>query len=158
MASGASLNRYGPNGGYPFFYVQGTGGIAIGQPLNNVNGTYDSGPIAVEAIGFSKWAFQLGGQFTRGWSVTIYGTIDPIAYVAWQANIQGLTTPPVVPASSWAKLPAPAEETGTGVSTNPMTATGVILPYNLSGLVAVRAVAVASSADAPLQAWAFAIP
>lgn len=153
MASGAGLNRVN----YPFFFVMGAGGIPVSQPLSNVNGTYDSGPLGVEAFAFSKWGFQLTGAFTQGWSVTFYGTLDQTAYVAWQATIQGLPTV-TVPSTSWAVLPSPSEQSGTGVGTNPLTSTGLILPYNLSGLVAVRAVAVANSADEPLQAWMLAIP
>jgi hypothetical protein len=153
VASGAGLNRIGPQGGCPFFTVVRQG-LEWASPIV---GTTDSGPVGVEGIGFSKWGFQLLGTFT-GFSVAIYGTLDPAAYLAWEAKIQGNTVP-AVPATSWALLPAPDEETGTGgTATNPLVAAGVILPYNLSGLVAVRAVATASGATGRLQAVFFGIP
>lgn len=142
MSSSAGLNRWGPNGGFPFFFGNRSGTATDLPQTLGASGSVDSGPIGVEAIGFSKWGFQLiqyGSTALTGYSATIYGTLDPIAYRAWQAAIQGLAAV-TVPATSWFILPSPAEQTGAGVSTNPITQTGVVLPYNLSPLVAVRCV------------------
>lgn len=162
MASGAGLNRWGPSGGVPFFFSVDGKGIAHDSPQTlGASGSVDSGPIAVEAIGFSKWAFQLcqeGATPLVGYSAQIYGTIHPAAYRAWQAKIQGLATV-TVPASAWFPLPAPSEQSGTGTSTNPITATGVVLPYNLSPLVAVRCVLTTNASGAgTAQVFAFGIP
>lgn len=144
----------------PFFFANDARGIAQGTPISSTSGTFDSGPIATEAIGFSKWAFQMvqiGTTSVTGYSATIYGTIDPEAYIAWQRQIQtGQTTS--INANSWFKLPAPAEQTGTGTSTNPITALGTVLPYNLSPLVAVRCVLTASAATGTVQVYAMGIP
>lgn len=160
MASGAGLNRYGPGGGVPFFYANTANGVAQSQPITAASGTFDSGPIAVEAIGFSKWGFQLaqiGAAAVTGYSATIYGTLDPEAYISWQRIISGGAAA-TINANNWFKLPAPAEQTGTGTSANPITALGTILPYNLSPLVAVRCVLTAAAATGTVQVYAMAIP
>lgn len=154
----------GAQGGLPFFYSPNAQGLPISQPITlAANATADSGPLAVEGIGFSKWAFQLsqvGATALSGYSVSIYGTISPLAYSAWQQKSSGTAGDAiVVPTTDWFLLPAPDEQTGTGISTNPIVATGVVLPYNLSPLVAVRAVVTADATPAgTLQVYYFGIP
>jgi len=101
-----------------------------------------------EAIGFKTWSFQhLGG--TTGYSVSIYGTIDPALYkyldTTESANFNPATLATIVPASSWVLLPSPAENTGTGTVANPMVS-GTSNFLQFSGtLVAVRAVLTATT-------------
>ena len=148
MGSGAGLNRVGQLGGKRLLSF-GTAAVAVAAPLAGYGtiGITDSGPIMWEAIGFKTWAFQqLGG--TTGYSVTIYGTIDPSLYTYLDSVTGAIATPQqlatIVPASSWVPLPGPAEQTGTGTIANPMVSgTTNFFQYN-GTLVAVRAVLTAT--------------
>jgi len=153
MASGAGLNRVGARGGK--LLVQCTG-----------DGTYDSGIVMPEAIGFTKWLFQfvkLGTTSVTGWSVTIYGTIDPAAYDLNDQYLQGgWTTNPLtqLPTTSWVPIPAPStEDTAPDAYAwaNPLTATTSAL-YTNAPWVAVRAVAVGSGSAGAISVYGFAVP
>lgn len=161
MASGAGLNRWGEYGGVPI--------------LTTSAASATSAMIAMEAIGFSKWAFQLLGTFT-GYSVVIQGTIDPLAYQLWQAAMQGKSVTvggtvysgpallTALPDTSWADLVAPSTEGGESGTPdaaeqfwNPLTAAGQWL-YSSYPVVAVRAVATGTSQTGTLTVVGMAIP
>jgi hypothetical protein len=119
-ASGAGLNRIGQRGGVPFFVSNAGTAQAV-----SASGTTDSGIQMLEGIGYTKWAFQLLGTFT-GFSVAVYGTIDPVIYTSLYSNpndnldiYRGSTS--LVPSTSWFLLPAPSEQGGTGAVNNPLT-------------------------------------
>jgi hypothetical protein len=152
FASGAGLNRVGEEGGITLLSLQTTA-TALASPTTGYGtiGVNDSGIQMLEAIGLTKWVFLLGGATNlSGWSVTIYGTIDSVAYQAWQpanysaAGLYGQSTggprgSTVVSAGSWFVLPGPSEQGTTGSIGNPLTSTTPILTSSLP-LVAVRAV------------------
>ena len=132
------------------------------------NGTFDSGIQMSEAIAFSKWLFQLRVQNTEGgtvsgWSVTLYGTIDPQAFDLYdQYNAGGWTTNPLtlLPATSWVAIPAPSTEGASPDAytwANPLTATALAL-YSPAPWIAVRAVAVGSSSTGAIDVLGFAVP
>ena len=132
----------------------------------SVDGTYDSGMVMLEAIGFSKWTFQLRtqGDFASvgpsGWSVTVYGTVDPQAYTNHQQWIQFGGTLTQIPASSWVPIPAPAtEDTSPDVYAwhNPLTATGQAL-YSSAPWAAIRVVAIGSGTNGAIDVLGFAVP
>jgi hypothetical protein len=100
----------------------------------NVN---DSGLVLCEAQGFTKWTFQLLGGGT-GYSITLYGTSDPVALGQWRSSFNPLAPKYALPASSWFILPGPAEQTGTGTIANPITATAPSFQFSGS-LLGVRA-------------------
>lgn len=109
-------------------------------------GLNDSGTMLAEARDFTKWTFSLTGGGT-GYSFTIYGTNDPLAYAAWKAAFNPQAYPngtPVVPASSWFVLTNPSIQTGTGTVADPMTDSAPLLQFSGS-LIAVRAVLTATS-------------
>ena len=162
MASGAGLNRVAQQGGKPLLLIDITA-TAVSTPLTGYGtiGSNDSGLVMLEAIGFTKWAFCLVGN-TTGQSVTIYGTLDPIASQAWNTPHNGPKGGPdgstVVPAGSWFKLPGPSEQTGTGGISNPLVAATPLLNVSMP-LVAVRAVlTVTSSPAGDCQVLGFAVP
>jgi len=169
MASGAGLNRWGNQGGVTLLAGLSSTTTAVATPLTGYGtvatqngkalpGGNDSGLWGCAAMGFTKWVFQLLGTLT-GVSVTIYGTIDPNAYLVYTANAanDGPTTGTLyipgtalgqavsVPASSWFALPGPSEASGTGGIANPLTATTTLLVSSLP-LVAVRAVVTTAAA------------
>jgi hypothetical protein len=171
VASGAGLNRWGNNGGVTLLAGLSSTTTAVATPLtgygtvSNQNGVAlaggnDSGVWGCAAMGFTKWVFQLLGNLT-GISVTLYGTIDPNAYLVYTANsgVDGFTTGSLylggapqrsavaVPASSWFVLPGPSEQTGTGSIANPLTSTTPLFVASMP-LVAVRAVVTTSTAAA----------
>ncbi|MDE2098158.1 MAG: hypothetical protein KGL39_12965 [Patescibacteria group bacterium] len=97
-----------------------------------------------EASGFGEWEFALTGTFT-GFSVQLYGTIDPKA-----VNDDGTPNTtygaPGAAGAAWFPLPAQSTE-GTGdtsVFNNPLTAINQIMHYK-GHLVAVCAVATGTS-------------
>jgi hypothetical protein len=108
-----------------------------------------------EAAGYSEWNFGLTGVFT-GFSVQIYGTLDPAA-----VNDDGTPNTaygnPGAAGAAWFPLPAQATE-GTGdtsVFNNPLTAINQVLHYK-GALVAVCAVATGTSPTGTCKvvAWA----
>ena len=170
MASGAGLNRVGVAGGRPLLTAPSTVS-AVAAPLAGYGtiGVNDSGPVLVgSAAGFTKWTFQLigAGAIAAGYSVTIYGTIDP---VLWTALTQlgpslGLNDAPdglsaYIPASSWSPLMGPSEQSGTGPMTNPMLSGQSTMLVVSGGLMAVRAVITAvSSPSNPVTVLGFVVP
>lgn len=161
MASG--IVRIPFDGGYPFFNgTVGVGPTGVSAPVTTASANIDSGIQMGDAAGCKDWEFQLIGTITAGTvSATVYGTTDPIAYQTWKninpnqqfntpmqmqiGNAIGRGNTTAVPASSWIVLPAPSEQSGAPTSTNPIVATGVILPYDLSMLYAVRVVLTTSA-------------
>ena len=113
-------------------------------------GVNDSGQSFTEAMGFKSWTFSLSGGGS-GYSISIYGTNDPMAYAAWKASFNPqayagrVGGAPTLPASSWFLIDAPSAQTGTGSIANPMTSTSPLMQYK-EPLIAVRAVLTASSA------------
>jgi hypothetical protein len=163
VASGAGLNRVGARGG------------EVLLTLSPNSTSLDSGTQMSEAIAMKTWTFQIigPGAAAAGYTVTLYGTIDPAAYdnVFGRPGPDPVTGAPavkasgkgnlLVPATSWFALPGPAEQGGTGTMTNPMVSgTSNILQVSMA-LVAVRAVAVIGTAPAPtlgIQVLGFATP
>lgn len=182
MSSGAQLNRWGTGGGVPLLNLTASA-TAVSSPLTAYGtlGVNDSGAF-VTPIGLQTYTFQIiqpplgtpaptGAVAPTGYEVTIFGTIDPIAYQAYELNggsdaftsVTGTNGPLyavtlAVPATSWAPLPGPSEQTGTGTSANPMTATGMFFQAKIA-LVAVRAVLTAvNSAAGNAIVYGFAVP
>ena len=115
------------------------------------------------------------GATAAGYTVSVYGTIDPAAYLAYSASggqdfISTYTVkdnavlPPygsalAIPASSWALLDAPSQQAGTGAVANPMV-TGTSTVMVVSGAwVAYRVVLTTVSAPTSACAvYGFGIP
>lgn len=167
MASGSGLNRIGQRGGELLLSIANGAAItAVTLPGYGVIGINDSGPIMMEAIGFSKWGFQLLGS-TTGISVTILGSFDAACYNYFEA-VRGAylnkgvyqIAPILPPATSWFVIPSPSTETtgDTAVWGNPLTTTNPAL-FNSSPLVAVRAVVTSVSTPTGVgSVVGFAIP
>jgi hypothetical protein len=165
VASSAGLNRYNvpllpiitPTTTAVANPVTGYGTLVSADPSSGT--ANDSGVYAVEAEGFTKLQFQLLGNLTGvSGAVTIYCTLDPLAYAVFLGNsgmggvsgsvLKGeykaggyLITPGgaiTVPATSWVKMEGPAAQTGTGGIANPLTAA---TPFFIAGygVIAVRA-------------------
>jgi hypothetical protein len=145
---------------------------SVANPLTTYGtfGVNDSGGALAEARGFTKWTFSLiniGTVALAGYTVTLYGTVDPNANQTWWYACQGRTPSgtsalpaggvpnalgsaaqgyyPGIPTSSWFVLPGPSEAgTGGGIA-NPLTPTTPIFTVNLP-LNMVRAVVTANSA------------
>ena len=115
-------------------------------------GVNDSGLSLVEARDYKNWTFTYIGGGT-GYSVSIYGTTDPVAYAQWrashdpQAYFNRVGGAPVLPPTSWVLLPGPSEQTGTGVVGNPLTSSAPFFQFS-GAIVGVRAVLTASAAAA----------
>lgn len=174
MPSGAQLNRWGNSGGVPLLALTSSA-TAVASPLA-AYGTLavnDSGAF-VTPIGLQTYTFQIvqsGQAAPSGFEVTIYGTIDPIAYQAYTVNggVDGFTSVTgtsgpnfgvtfAIPATSWAPLPGPSENSGTGQSLNPITGTGIFFQAKIA-LVAVRAVLTGvNSAAGNCTVLGFAVP
>lgn len=121
---------------------------------------YPLGPKMWEAAGFTKWGFQIitSEATISGWSVAIFGTFDMRAYWMMQSP-SGLPPGFVLPASSWFELPSPETETTDDVFDwhNPLTGLNQGL-YCSAPLVAVRAIATATSATGDITVIGFAVP
>ena len=170
MASSAGINRYG----IPLLQAitSSTAAVAASGTTTAGYGTLtstdpggsgianDTGIVAVEADAFTKWTFQLLGNNTSSGTVTVFGTIDPLAYVIWASRngVGGYTTATAdadykfggytvaskgqslsLPVTSWVKMEGPAAQTGTGAIANPLT---FATPLFIAGyaVIAVRAV------------------
>jgi hypothetical protein len=148
--SGAGLNRV--NGVVLSINNPATAVVPAPTMAYGTIGVNDSGQVLTEAMNFTKWTFTLLGGGT-GYSVTIYGTNDPVAYAAWKASFNPalyanrVGGAPVLPASSWFPLYAPADQTGSGAPANPMTASNPSMQFS-GTLIAVRAVLTASASAA----------
>lgn len=138
--SGAGLNRV-----QAVILSCGTNTTAVASPLAGYGtiGVNDSGLQLCEAQGFTKWTFQLLGGGT-GYSVSLYGTSDPVAIGQWRASFNPQAPKYTLPASSWFLLPGPAEQTGTGTIANPMTGTNPQFQFS-GALLGIRAVLTASA-------------
>lgn len=171
--------RIGQKGGVPLF-SNNTGVTQNNKPaVISGTGTFDSGLQMADAIGHYKWAFQVIGSPNAGtFQATIYGTIDPAAYDLWMTGAYpappsgldtggspfgNISTPGIgqgstqLPATSWFVLPAQSEQGTFGLAANPITSTSIVLPYQLSGLVAIRCVIVTTGVTSgTLQVLAFA--
>jgi hypothetical protein len=134
----------------------------------NTNGPDSAGPRMTEAIGYTKWTFQLASNIAyddlddfTGWTVTIFGTIDLGAYLSTRSNPpNGYGSTYTFPESSWFQLPAPSTEDTSPdeyAYANPLTALQTCL-YSSIPLVAVRAVAVADDAVGDIAVIALAVP
>ena len=175
MASGAQLNRWGNSGGVAMLTLN-SAATAVALPSFGTLGVNDSGAF-ITPIGMQTWTFLLIGAGT-GYTVTLLGSIDPTLYVEASpstllplatavalgvpaTNYSGKTDPfiPVLSdANSWAPLPGPSEQSGTGASQNPITASGIFFQAKIA-LVAVRAVLTASaSAAGSITVVGFAVP
>lgn len=127
-----------------------------------------------EGIGMKTWQFQMigAGATASGYTVTLYGTFDPAAYNLYYRLGQyapNLVAPNttgrgsvLLPSTSWIILPGASEQSGTGLSQNPMTSgsggfTSQVLVVSLA-LVAVRAVASVATPTGDIQVLGFAIP
>ena len=168
MPSGAQLNEWGkgvillsiaPTQAALAAPLAGYGTIPVrsfyGQP-SGANGRYANNlqyPIAgygndsgwwLSPRGFSKLGFQIigPGATTAGYTVSVYGTLDPAAYWtyfnAMQSGVLGLQTgaanslggadglstgggqDPGIPATSTVLLEGPSSQAGTGTIANPM--------------------------------------
>lgn len=142
--SGAGLNRLTA----VMLSVQNGSTATVGAPRTNygIIGLNDSGTLLAEARDYTKWTFSLTGAGS-GYSFTLLGTNDPLAYAAWKASFNPQAYPngtPVVPASSWFVLDSPSVQSGTGVVGNPLTDATPLLQFSGS-LIAVRAVLTATS-------------
>jgi hypothetical protein len=120
-----------------------------------------------EAIAFSKWLFQITPSTTAapsGWSVTVYGTIDPAAYNLKDAyDAGGWTTNPLtlLPTTSWVAIPSPETE-DTSPDTfawhNPITGSGQAL-YTNAPWAAIRVVAIGTTTNgSSINVYGFAVP
>lgn len=154
FASGAGLNRASTIA----LSIQDPTITVVGSPRTayGTTGVNDTGPIPVlaEARDFTKWTFSLLGSGS-GYSFTIYGTLDPLAYAAWKNEMNpnlyiNSAVKPSPPASSWFILPAPSEQSGTGSVANPLTDTAPLLQYS-GTLVGVRVVLTGSATPAGLR-------
>ncbi len=142
----------------------------------NSSGTaLDSGIQMAEAIGMKTWQFQFtgAGGIIAGYSVTLYGTFDRNAYDIYHQlgdytpNLVAASTTGrgslLLPATSWFVLPGPSEQSGTGLSLNPMVSgaggfTSQVLVVSMA-LTAVRAVGVVTGTPASdVSIIGFAIP
>jgi hypothetical protein len=167
-----AYGAYGSNSGAPFSQVQN--GIFNAATIGT-----DSGVQMLSAVGFTKWTFCLVGPGviaagTAAFNIAIYGTTDPtllgqsyataatlIGTQGHDPNFQASLT--IIPATSWFLLPAPSEQSGTGLVSNPLT-TAAAGPSILSvsmPLVAVRAVLVGpapTTGTGPITVLGFAVP
>jgi hypothetical protein len=132
--------------------------------LTTAAASANSGIQRLAAKAFTKWEFSLNGSFT-GYSVAIYGTIDPgvITYPSAGPYLSGPYAAtagypaPGAANSSWFLLPSPADQTGAGTETNPLVAVGVSL-YFQGPLTAVGCVATGSSQTGTVSVLAMAAP
>jgi len=134
--------------------------------------------------GLSKVTFQLigPGATAAGYSVSVYGTIDPAAYwtyvygkqnptanlavggVAYAGGMDGFSSSgngyyPGVPATSSVLLPGPAEQSGTGTVGNPMVSgTSTMLQVSGAFLAYRVVVTTVGSPSNPIQVIGWAIP
>jgi hypothetical protein len=162
MASGAGLNRVGgviltvtPNSSATATPLTTYGAVGVPPAWNGG----DSGLQMAEGAFFTKWVFQLiqiGPTAPTGYTVGIYGTMDPTAYYSafpsgqWTAEYGQNTGPgsTSVQTNSWFLLPAPSEQSIIGgTASNPITQVGQFLTCSLP-LRAVRAVLTATSSAA----------
>lgn len=111
MASSAGVNRVPTYGGGVLLDGISSATTALanqGLASYGTIGVNDSGGQMLEAIGYSKWGFQLVADSSTalsGFQVLLLGTLSPYAYLTWTNANQGQT-------------PYPTANTGTGVGKN----------------------------------------
>jgi hypothetical protein len=170
MPSGAQLNRWGNNGGIVLLNNVPATATAVASPLVNYGtvGLNDSG-IYCTPVGMTKWTFQIvgPGSTAAGYSFSVYGTIDPVAYRAYTTAMGGVggsfagQPEPFlgnVPATSWGLLPM-AATTGGGTETNPLVTGTNTIGFVSGALEAIRVVLTTAAAPTlPVSVIGFAVP
>jgi hypothetical protein len=164
MASSAGLNRVGLKGGETLLKLT----------ANSAGTALDSGLQMAEAAGMKTWQFQFDGlgSTTVGYTVTLYGTFSRSAYDIYHQL--GNYTPTLVnpattgrgstllPLTSFFVLPGPSEQSGTGLSLNPMVSGGAAFTSSVlvvsMALTFVRAIAVVTGTPSDVEVIGFAIP
>jgi hypothetical protein len=158
MASGAGLNRVGQNGGEVLLTLRSSAtALAAPQAGYGTIGVNDSGFVLWEAIGFTKDTVQLigPGAIAAGYTVGVYGTVDPAARPNGSPLPKGSTA---LPASSWSLLPGQAA-TGGGPEANPLVSGTNTLVFISGGITAIRIVLMAvGSPTADAQVLGFLVP
>ena len=152
MASGAGLNR----ASVVELSIQDPTNIAVVSSPMTAYGTIgvnDSGQLLTEARDFTKWTISKIGAGT-GYSFSVYGTNDPLAYAVFRYTQLGQAAfpgnpgyVPSLPASSWFLLPAPSEQSGTGSVANPISDSSPLLQYS-GTITGIRVVLTAKTAGA----------
>ena len=115
--------------------------------LASTSGSLTTGPLMLEAARYTKWEWYLAGTFT-GFSVQVEGTADKAT-----AGFLGQMNSPT--GANWFKIPAEAEQTGTGTVVNPLTAIGQSLSYDRP-MLACRLVIVATASTGTVNVYGFA--
>lgn len=116
-------------------------------------GTTNGSVQMVEARGYKNWMFSLAGTFT-GFSVTIYGTVDPNAIT--DARVANPNYPvPGAAGGNWFALNSGPPATSPADVVNPLTTNTQYLPFSMP-LVAVCAVAVGTGPTGTVNVLAFA--
>jgi hypothetical protein len=135
-------------------------------------GGSDSGGFAVDIRGFKAFKFQMlnvGAVPLAGYGVSIYATVDPNAYQTYQYALQGrnpqgnsalpfggspnalgsaaLGFLPGIPPQSWSLLDGLSDQSGAGLSANPLTPSTPWFTGN-GPIIGLRAVLTASSGAA----------
>lgn len=169
--SGAGMNRIGQQGAVTLLAnitANATPFTSDPRTAYGAIGFNDSGLCLLEGMGFTKGTFQLlqtrNLTVPTGYTALIMGTVDPVAYQAWQpANWGPGTNGPrgstIVPPANWFALPAPSEQGSTGNVQNPLYDLGQVCNISLP-IVAVRAVliAVSGSAAGVINVGGFLVP
>jgi hypothetical protein len=168
MPSGAGLNRGGVLGGITLLSVAPTAAlVAAPTAAYGTIGLNDSGGLLHTLAGFTKWRFQIigAGATTAGYSISIYGTLDPalLNYVYQQGPHSGLPMDTcavtAIPATSWQLVDSPSDQSGTGVVANPMVTGASTTCASNTGWYAVRAVLTATASPTlPITVLASAVP
>jgi hypothetical protein len=135
FASGAGMNR----ASVIALSIQDPTNIAVvAAPTTayGIIGANDSGQLLTEARDFTKWTVTKIGAGT-GYTFSVYGTNDPMAYAVFRYKQLGSAAfpgnpgfVPTLPASSWVLLPAPSDQTGTGPVANPLTDASPMMQYS----------------------------
>jgi hypothetical protein len=146
---------------------------AVGSTQNMWTGS-DSGLQGMQWAYSRDWVFhaiQIGSVAPSGYSISIYGSNDPRAFVPVSVNNRGevpgspyfvqpsgrdgalrlpIAAHPLngdvtaVPANSWVLLPGPSDQVGTGIDVNPIISVGQMFMARRP-LISVRAVLTTSA-------------
>lgn len=135
--------------------VGSLGGKVLYTATAPVNGTYYSGVQMTEARGFRNWNFCLASPGTiNGYSVTIYGTLDPAAILPNGQPNPNYPNPGAAGGNWFALNPGTSAAAPADVA-NPLTAVTSYCPFG-SPLVAVCVAVVASAASGTINVLGFA--
>lgn len=170
MGSGAGsnlLNAFLLNNVTPNTASNGPGGSANPAPAYGTFGPggNDSGGFAAEIRAFKAYKFQvtqLGITAVSGYEISIYYTVDPNAYQTFVYAMQGQTYNgqsalpfggscnaladrasgfyPGIPAGSWTLLDGLSDQSGAGLSANPIVPASSFMFTGNGPVVALRAV------------------